>query len=76
LSATDTVPVRVPVAVGVKVTEIVQLAPGPMLVPQVFVWAKSLEFVPVILMPLMVIEAEGRVFLIVMVCGALVVPTD
>ncbi len=37
LSFTLTVAVRVPVAVGVKVTEIVQLAPPARLVPQVLV---------------------------------------
>lgn len=36
----DTVPVRVPVAVGVKVTEIVQFAPAATLVPQVLVSPK------------------------------------
>ncbi len=41
MSVTVTVPLRVPVAVGLKVTEIVQLAPAATLVPQVFVCAKS-----------------------------------
>jgi hypothetical protein len=35
------VPVRVPPAVGLKVTEIVQLAPALMLLAQVLVWEKS-----------------------------------
>jgi hypothetical protein len=35
------VPVRVPVAVGVKVTLIVQLAPALTVLPQVLVWEKS-----------------------------------
>ncbi len=39
LSVIDTVPVRVPVAVGVKVTLMVQLAPATTEAPQVFVWA-------------------------------------
>jgi hypothetical protein len=34
-------PVRVPVAVGLKVTAIVQLAPALMLPAQVLVWEKS-----------------------------------
>jgi len=34
-------PVRAPPAVGLKVTEIVQLAPASTLVPQVLVWEKS-----------------------------------
>jgi hypothetical protein len=37
LSVMVSVPVRVPVVVGVKVTEIVQLAPAATLVPQVLV---------------------------------------
>jgi hypothetical protein len=41
LSVTVSVPVRAPVAVGVKATLIVQLAPEPKDVPQVFVCAKS-----------------------------------
>ncbi len=39
LSVIDSVPVRVPVTVGVKVTLIVQLAPAATEVPHVFVWA-------------------------------------
>ncbi len=39
LSVIDSVPVRVPVAVGVKVTLMVQLAPAATEAPQVFVWA-------------------------------------
>ena len=41
LSAMVTVPVLVPEAVGLKVTLIVQEAPGPTLEPQVWVWEKS-----------------------------------
>ena len=41
LSVTVTAPVRLPAAVGVKVTEIVQLPPATRLDPQVFVSAKS-----------------------------------
>ena len=41
LSAMLTAPVRVPPAVGLKVTEIVQLAPALRLLAQVFVWEKS-----------------------------------
>ena len=41
LSAMETVPVRFPVAVGEKVTEIVQLPAGATLVPQVLVCVKS-----------------------------------
>ena len=39
---------RVPSTVGINVTVMVQLAPGPTLDPQVFVCAKSPAFVPVI----------------------------
>jgi hypothetical protein len=46
LSVSVSVPVRLPVAVGVKVTLIVQLAPGATEPAQVLVWAKS----PVVLM--------------------------
>ena len=41
------VPLRVPVAVGVKVTLIVQLAPAASELPQLSVCAKSPAFVPV-----------------------------
>ena len=43
---TVTVAVRVPAAVGLKVTLMVQLAPAATLEPQVLVWAKSLALVP------------------------------
>ena len=43
LSVIVRVPVRVPVAVGLKVTEMLQLAPAATLVPQVLVSAKSPE---------------------------------
>jgi hypothetical protein len=44
-------PIRVPVAVGLNITVIAQLALAAMLVPQLFVCEKSLAFVPVIAMP-------------------------
>ena len=50
LSVILTLALRVPVAVGVKVTLIVQVAPAAMvlgLIGQVLVWAKSPAFVPV-----------------------------
>ena len=49
LSVMVTVPVLVPAVVGLKVTLMVQLAPGATLEPQVLVWEKS----PLALMPLM-----------------------
>jgi hypothetical protein len=50
LSVTVSDAVRVPDADGVNVTLIVQLAPAATLLPQLLVWAKSPEFVP--LMPM------------------------
>ena len=41
LSVTVIAPVRAPAAVGVKITEIVQLAAGATDAPQVLVWLKS-----------------------------------
>jgi hypothetical protein len=41
LSVMVTAPLRVPAAVGVKVTLMVQLAPAVTLPPQVLVWEKS-----------------------------------
>src|SRR5581483_8819781 len=49
LSETLTAAFRVPVAVGLKYTDILQLAPADTDVPQVFVWEKSPLFVPVML---------------------------
>jgi hypothetical protein len=43
LSEIESVPTRVPAAVGVNVTAIVQFAPGARTAPQVFVWAKLLS---------------------------------
>ena len=68
LSVKVTAPVRVPVAVGAKTTEIVQLAFTARLAPQLFDWAKS----PEAAMPLM---ASAAVPLLVKVtaCAGLVV---
>jgi hypothetical protein len=70
LLVTVTDPVRVPLAVGLNVTLIVQLAPAARLDPHVFVCAKS---------PLATIEliaaAAFPVFCTVTVCAALVAPT-
>jgi hypothetical protein len=51
--ANETSAVRLPSADGVKVTVMVQLAPALTLVPQVLVSVKSLAFVPVIVMLVM-----------------------
>ena len=63
------VPVLVPAAVGLKVTEIVQLAPALTVVPQVLVWEKS----PLAVMPEMVSEALP-VLVRMTVCAVLVLP--
>jgi len=74
LSVIAMVPLRVPVAVGVRVTLIVQLAPAARLAPHVFVTPKSEEFVPVTLM-LEMARLTLPVFERVTVCAALGVPT-
>jgi len=53
LSLTLSAAVRVPVAVGLNVILIVQLAPAASELPQVCVWAKSPALIPVIAMPVM-----------------------
>jgi hypothetical protein len=66
LSARVMAAVRVPLAAGVKVTLIVQLAPAATLAPQLLVWAKSLALVPVSAM-LEMLKAEFPVLFIVTV---------
>jgi hypothetical protein len=74
LSAADSVAVRLPAEAGVNVTLIVQVCCGASELGHSFDWAKSLEFVPVRVIP--VIEsAVLPVFVNVAVCAALVVPT-
>src|SRR5208337_3851045 len=73
LSVMETDALRDPVADGVNVTLIVQLAPAPTLVPQLFVWAKSPEFVPLRAMLDMLREALP-VFESITLCAALVEP--
>lgn len=72
LSAMRSVPVRVPVAVGVKVTFTLQAVPGGSVAgkPHVFVWVKSPEAVMVISPKLLL-----PVLLMVTICGLLEVPT-
>ncbi len=62
LSLMLSVALRVPVAVGVKVTLIEQLAPAATDVPQLLVWAKSVGFVPPIVM-LVMLRVEVPVLL-------------
>lgn len=72
LSATESEPLKLPVAEGVKVTAIVQLPPAASVEPHAVVSAKSLAFVPVRVMPEMVSGALPP-FVSVNVCAALVV---
>ena len=65
--------VRVPVAVGLKVTLMVQFAPAARPVPQVLVCAKSPLFVPLSAIELME-SAKLPLFVSVTVCAALTVP--
>jgi hypothetical protein len=74
LSVIFSVPVRVPVAVGEKVTFMVQLAPAATLPPQLSVSANSEAFVPVKATPDRV-KAELPVLFKVMTWGGLVNPT-
>jgi hypothetical protein len=66
--------VRVPAAVGVNVTLIVQLPPAATELPQVFVSAKSAVLVPVMLM-LVMLKLVLPVLLRVTLCARLVTPT-
>ncbi len=72
LSLIVTVPVRVPVAVGVKFTLMVQLAPDASELPHVPAPAKAKSPLMVILLMVRVLEPE---FVRVENCVALVVPT-
>jgi hypothetical protein len=74
LSVTISVPARAPVAVDVKVTAIVQLAPAATELPQAFVSAKSPALVPVTVMPA-ILNAVLPVLVSVTVWAALVVLT-
>ena len=71
---TDTDADRTPVACGVKVTDIEQLAPAATLVPQVLVCTKSAALVPVIAM-LVIESAAVPPFVSVMAFAALLVFT-
>jgi len=76
LSLTDSVAERLPEAVGVNFTLMVQLFCAPSDVPQVFVWLKSPGFVPVIVMDVMLSVVVFDPLVSVSVIGELVVPTD
>ena len=73
LSRRETAAARLPLAVGVKLTPMVQLRLEPTELPQLLVWAKSLAFAPMIAR--FVISRSPRPpLLTVMFCTALVVP--
>lgn len=71
LSATDNCPVLFPLALGLNVTLIAQLAPPPKLAPQLFDWLKS----PLAVMLLMLSVALPE-FVSVTDCGALDTPIN
>jgi len=74
LSLTLTDAVLAPLAVGLKLTEMVQLAPAATAVPQLFVWLKSPGLVPLILMD--EIESDVAPLLVSLtVFAAVFVPT-
>src|SRR5260221_6023947 len=68
LSVTETAPVREPAAVGVKVTEIVQVPAAATEAPQVFVWLKSPLAAIVV-----IVRAADPVLVSVTTCAALAV---
>jgi hypothetical protein len=70
LSVIETEAVRMPFAVGVKVTLMVQFAPAATLVPHVFVCEKSVELVPVTPM-LVIVRVALPVFVKVTFCAGL-----
>jgi len=74
LSVTATPALRVPVAVGLNVTLIVQLVPAARLAPQVWVWVKSPLLVPVMAMPLMLSAALPALERVID-CATLLAPT-
>ena len=71
LSVTVIEPVREPAAVGVKVTEIVQLAPATTELPQVLVWLKSPLAAIVV-----IVRVADPLLVNVTDCAALVVLTN
>lgn len=75
LSVMVTLAARVPVAVGPKITLIVQLAPAATELPHVLLWLKSPLLVPVTAMPA-IVSAAKPVFFSITCCDALVVPAN
>jgi hypothetical protein len=76
LSATVKEAVAAPVALGLKVMEIVQLAAGATVVPQVVVLVKDVAWAPVMLIPpVLIFKTPLPVFLSVTTLTALAAPT-
>lgn len=73
LSLTLSAAVRVPLAVGLNVTLMLQLAPAPKELPQLWVCAKSPTLVPVIAIPLIVKVLVPTLVSVTVIAG-LVVP--
>lgn len=73
LSVTESVALKLAADAGVKVTEMMQLAPAASELPQVLVWAKSAAFAPVIAMPVIASAALPELDSVA-VCAAVVVP--
>jgi len=66
---------RLPLADGVKVTLIVQLAPAATLDPQLLVWTKSLALVPETVIPVTLKSALPELVRVI-TCALLPMPTD
>jgi hypothetical protein len=75
LSLRVTTATRLPLAIGVKDTPMVQLLVGPTELPQLLVWAKSLASAPMIARFVMS-RIPGPPLLTVIFCTALVVPVE
>jgi hypothetical protein len=74
LSKLERFAVRFPLAEGVNVTVIEQLAPGATLLPQVLIWAKSPASAPATEI-LVILTATLPLLLSVIFLGMLLVPT-
>ena len=75
LSAMLSAAVRAPLAAGVNITVILQLAPAPTELPQVLAWVKSLALAPVTAR-LVTLKPALPVLVSVTACVELEVPTD
>lgn len=76
LSATESFAVNAPAAVGLKTTDVVQLAFAARVVPHVVDWVKEVASVPVkVIAPVLKVTVEVPVFLSVIACAAADEPT-